>query len=773
MMRERTPIFLSFSDLSRAVLSRPLFILASALFFAALSFGYFVTRPVSYTAEGIYKSETEQSQPSFAKALEMLGGNDSYFSNNDLLGLVGSYPVLERVVRDLNLQACLVSKDHFRRFKQIAYTFQTEKTYHHLKHQQVPSHIHSKSILISPCPIVPDPIEEVTCQSLDYPGETTSLLQIQFVSPTHYTVRQKDELLGEGTLGTPFMTPSFRFTLVGIAEPGKTLTLGLIPLEGAILRLKARLKITKDKEMKGCAHLLFTHHNRHLAARVVNATMYQLEHYLQTEAEKKIHHQIAYLQKRQHDSATDFEKLLDQYRDQLQTHLGASKVMSVDKELEFFAAKESQLRRELDALQTEIERTEKALAAHPVPFETIEDENSIDGHTLDSVHHLLRDHQYQLNSLQLKDAELILAKEHLEQPDFDPSSLIKTLSDPSLGSRFEKLHQLHHHLVDQANWTPAELTHFQKELETERAFLRDYICHAQHGISLQENALLNKIYHLQSKLAFLLNQTTLEKEREMQSLAIQAAGLPERWVQHQKLQFQKELSQELMSSITKMIEAKNIGYHLDYLSSRILKKASPPFIPNKPRLLIGEFMGMGAGILLALLFLCVKEVWKGPSASPANLSQLGYHVLPQKETLSSLGYELAEREGPYLLVSEHPTLAPDLAALLSKRGLSVSLEILRGDRLHIDSQKKQILYVLQAPVQTPECSYWSRKFSTVFYGIVDERLQDLTSLPSHTLFYYEKKGEEMLTPLQQVGPLLLKLFSSVFGKKRVSPAKSL
>ena len=78
---------------------------------------------------------------------------------------------------------------------------------------------------------------------------------------------------------------------------------------------------------------------------------------------------------------------------------------------------------------------------------------------------------------------------------------------------------------------------------------------------------------------FLLLERYHQEEKSLGSLTQHLKNFPEKWMHEQKMGLTTQLYKEIMESITKMIEAKNLGYNLDGLLSQTVKPAFRLFCP--------------------------------------------------------------------------------------------------------------------------------------------------------------------------------------------------
>lgn len=725
-------IFLSLTDLLKALKQGRIILYTCVLLCTLLALFYALTRSVQFKAEGIFKGHVNQTTASLTKALEMLDKEESYSQNEDPRALLKSYPVLQGVVESLNLQATLYQKGTEGRLLELIKVLKTEWAYLKFKRQKIGARVLDASIYVPKKLIIPDHIAPVSCNALLYSSETYSQLKIIFKDAAHYTVWDRRKKLGEGTLKTPFYWDQGHFTLSGTGKPKKTYTLTLLPQEQVIQSVQKRLKIQKDKSNGAFIHIEYTHKNRHLAAQIVNEVMEQYQIFLKKQGEKKINSQLNYLEKRQESTLNNLENSLGAHQNFLEEHLEEGMMLSLSKELEFLSQKQAEKRELLLSLNTEIERLNQVLDHPPLPKEKAE-------LSIESARHLIHQNEQQLDILFHQAEKLNSCQLNLALDQVESQALAKTLNDPSIAPHFETLNQLQRRLIDEKNWTPKEKEQMHDEMELEKQFLIQHIEHLKTGTTIEQEVLKTRIRTLQHTLLGLLNEASQTGEKAYRNLCQSVTHFPQKWLSEQKLELNTRLHTEIIETITRMIELKNIGYHLDYLEAFPLKPALPPSLPKAPHLLLLSFLGALLGLLFACMLFILKELYLGPSASTSNLQSQGSRVILGEELVAQLGFAILEKESQSILVA-------------SKRASSLSKKL--ANWLQKRSDCKIIEY--QGDPKSTELHYLLSKCDCAIYGVSDERLSELESLPKDTLYYEESLKLERLT-LSQIAPRLTAL----------------
>lgn len=787
-------ILLSLTDLVKIVKKNYSLILICGLIFSCAAFLHLLKRPIHFTAQGLFKGHVAEASTPLFKALEFFGEGESYSSSDDPRTFLRSYPVLERVVRALNLQATLTEETTRGRVWEIWYTLKTAYAYRIAKKHRPPSSILSSDVFVSDKLIIPDFHPFLVCSSVDFPSETAQSLSVHFLDEETFEVFDKPHNLGTGRLGAPFLWGKNSFTLSGKGEKGKSVGLHFIPLPLAIKSLQGTLQITRIKEHASLVPISYTHRDRHLAATIVNETMKQFEVYLQHEGKKKITKQLAYLRQRQEETIEHLEAQLERQKAHLTSHLDAGAFLSLEKELEYMAKTQVEKRQEMLHIRSEIEHLTQKKYNHALSFSEIQTElkRAKNGEifqtlSLEGAHECVQKYQQELDGLCLDKERYEYCLRKLKEADFDSSSLAKMLNDLSLQPRFENIYALQRQLIDEKNWTTKERGTIKTELEIEKHFIAQHVNLLKDGTLLHEKVLKERIASLQETLVFLLLDRYEQAENTLDTLRDQAVHFPQKWLTERKIELNTKLYTEMMESLTKMIEAKNINYNLDYLMSNTFKYAVPPLFPDPPHLLLGMVLGGGAGICLALLGLCFYQTWRGPSASATNLLSQGYTVIPQKELIPFLGLAIAQR-GPIVLLTSQQMIpfSSTLTDWLTSRGESlftIDLTSQVPDFMHCEEREAflsskrfqdrlatfkeeydRIVIITQGTPQSFETQILTKIADTTLYGVSEEQISDLASLPQETLFFMQEMPPLKIVSSLQITLSLERLFSS-FSQK--------
>ena len=714
-------VILSFSDCWEAVKQARWLLLISALFLGALIFFYFLMKPPTFTAQGTFKGNTQANATGISKALELLGGGDSYSTYDDPKVFLRSYPVMEEVVRSLHLQLDIRDKKRANPLLRIWNTLKAERAQRLLKSKQPNSPI-LKEPVASKCPLS-DREKLVECTHLEYPGLLSEELDLVFLSANQFRIERKKQTLGEGELGKPFQWEGGSFTL-NSSKPlaGKSFRLTFIPLQAAAKSLEKSLSVKRSKDLNSLIHVSFSHHDRHLAANIVNLAMEAFQQYLKEEGKRKISKQLGYLQQRQEKSIEGLEAIMEEHKAYLEGHLDSGELFLLENELEFMAARQTRARSALEDVSREMLAIHQVLAGQQaVEFpQLLENLRSIrpsrtQSLTVEGARALIREQEHAIERIAMEQEHYDFCLAKLSDPHFDTSSLSKLIDDSTLKTRFDKIHSLHRNLVDVKNWTTREREQLQEELATERRFLVKHLKDLKEGAGLKDTVLRTHLNQLQEGMLFLLLDRYEGVEDSLRDLALNASHFPQKWLTEQKIELNTKLHTEIIESITKMIEAKNIGYHLDYLTAAPLMRASLPVIPNSPRLLFGFLTGSFLGMFVILAGIILREVWLGPTASYENLKGEGKNVLRFSHTFEdakNIHYFLKSQGQVLSIAVKNLSIVHDLASLFSKSGektLMIDLSKCMENDSFTETEFGK-LFILGAPEKLKEVILGSKRF---------------------------------------------------------------
>lgn len=767
-------------------------------------FGYHLKKPASFTAKGVIKG------PTLKKTLELLDGQKTFVHEDDPKVFLLSYPVMESAVKELLLQGNLQERGKRKSLpKQIWNTLQAEKSQRILKYTAPPTELTPYPAPLKP--IIPDPESTLQFSALQYEGEWADQLNLTFLNDTRFQVHHKQNFLGEGELDRPFFLENGFFTLESQSPlEGKQFTLSLIPLCTAVQSLKKMIAVKRSKNHQSLAKVSVTHTNRYLAMRIANATMQGYLNYLEKEGKRKMVNQLAYLKQRQVEALKELKETMETHKAGLKERLEKGEMLLFENEMLFIANQQTEMRRELDRIAKQIAELYQVIEGNNIlsipeliALLKSSPRKKIFSLTLLGASELIKTQEQLLDSTQREKKQIEYCLTKLSESKFDPSSFSKLINDSTLEKRFQNIHTLQLNLLDTKNWTEKERAQLAEELEKETQFLIKHLSDILQGANLQEELLKKHLKELQEALLYLLLEQYENTEENLFDLRQKAVDLPQNWLTEQQMNLSTELHKEIIESIAKLIEEKNIGYHLHYINSTPLMQAAVPLIPNSPKLLFGLMVGCLIGGLFTFLIVIAREIWLGPTASYRNLKNENVNVVhfgKKLEDLKHIYFELKDRGHLISVRADSAAFVKDLCLLYSKGGESVLLIDLTasskidtfedtdfGGKLALSQPASHLeIYLGSASFQKMLEAYRSRFNRIILYTnaslntlliqllielgevslikVQQERWQELPPNAGNIVYVTEEMNPPPLT-LSQIVPYLERIISFSFGRQ--------
>lgn len=723
------------------------------------AFLYLSLRPIHYTARGLIKSHASPPTNPFAKALEFLGQEESAFSANEQLALLKCTPVLEEVVRSCTVQAHLSKKRRWDKLLRPFTSLKTEFYLWRLRKEKFPAVISSAKVVAPGSKLLTSPKEELICSQVLFNEECARTLTIHMLDKGLFTVLDKKKTLGLGRLKEPFFIDEENFfTLEGTAQARSCYFLSLLPKPCAVEALKQRLKVQKNKENTTFIEVSLSHPRREIAASIVNSVMEQFQIFLNTQGKKKIARQLDYLKLRLEEMSAQMRQLLLEQKDQLQADLEKGLILTAEDELSFMAQSQREWKKELVQIEASIQALQLDCRLSEIPINS-------SSFTIETARQASQNYQQQLDALDLASELLSSCQKELEKAHVTSSSLYHLLQDETLKARFEQMHQLHLRLADEQNYSDREKIALKEALETEKRYLTRHISHRREALAVEKQGLQERLNHVQNVLLTLLQKRHEQISKILVGLGESAAHFPQKWLEAQQLQSYSTLYKEMMESLAKLVESKNMGYNIDYLDSPILTNAYPPMLPNPPHLIFGSLIVALGACLLFILVLLLYEGWAWPIASCAALAQVGRRAFSTKEHLA---YHLFNKGTLFLL--NNAQLAHFFIRFWEDEGATTLLltegqikpapsfiKFLAEQRLRYDA-----IFLVCPSIE----NFWEEHVDTILYQVEGERLKELVHLPDNTLFYLPDRPTPPLS-LKEIAPLLAKKISNSSSFSRV------
>jgi tyrosine-protein kinase Etk/Wzc len=323
-------------------------IVSLACLCAFLSGMYALTRPVNYTAQGIFRIQKGSS----TSTASLLGGFDLPSDDvEECMRLMTSYRLLKPLIEQEGLQARVNSVNYPRRSSGKWSNFRDNITYYW-----------NSTFNPYKVPRIPD-LERgsLKCINTHYDKEAACFLTLEFDSEEKgFLVKKGKEVLGEGFFDLPFETEDFSFTVVksedNFSKIADKFSLVLRPWRDVADGLKVGLGVANSRKVQSMITVSYSSRDRHLAAEIVNGVMWSYQQYLSQEAYKTTTEQIGYLKDRQTETTDRLETLITNYAGTAGEGSQASNFMNVDSQIDFLAEAQTKLEEKDLVLSLEISR---------------------------------------------------------------------------------------------------------------------------------------------------------------------------------------------------------------------------------------------------------------------------------------------------------------------------------------------------------------------------------------------------------------------------------
>lgn len=602
-------------------------------------------------------------------------------------------------------------------------------------------------------PVIDDKEPSIAARSVVYDKITPMSLQLEVTSPDTYTLRNGWTVIGQGMFGHLLTTDDFSVLLENPGgESYGSYIMDLLPLDKVAERIQKTFVISSDLNDKNLINITYRNPSRKLAVDHVNTLMDLYQKYVDDEHQRIAVAQLDYLLERQQSMGNQLRVMMQDHANALSTDLTTTGFATSGMAMEFFEKNQQSLQQQLLTTELEIQRLER-ISRSATDFDKFLAISASEWSTQFAAE--MRSLKQQADSLSMalssvaapsEDESMILANPntakdlyiaycremcdveskalkikyvigHLDNPNFELSSLSTILDDPTSAEMINKAANTSLALKDVENRSSKEQDRLKADLELQKQFLSSHLKHSIDLLELNHELLKKKIYSLQSiSLSLLQNEMAvlehemkqyvlssiealrMEKtllEQNLDDLHRQMASLPQKWATEQFIEQQMEINKNMIEEISKLVETKNITSNLEKIQSVPLDVPGHPLHPASPRILLYTMIGALLGAFLGVLWAVGASVMHGVYASLGNMRALHHHISgtlsPQ---CSSKVAELVDsdletlrrvasftHEGVLLLLeSDGPNYAPALAELLHKSGKKVVIVDISFDK---------------------------------------------------------------------------------------------
>lgn len=343
---------ISISDFIKICKKEKFKILFGALFFGLICSVYVLMTPVQYIVKGTFKekakSSSGMSQPLSAANLFSPGsimGNTSY---NETISLMKSRNLLERVIKQLNLQASIHKNTlNFPFLKTIQENLKVEYAYF-------------KNIF-SPILEDVDPILEAA--DIRYNGEDLKVFKIKFLNEDSFLVSENNKEIGKGNLDHLFSNDNYSFKIkknIPQSLKGNEFVLSLLPFQVITDLVSKQLIIESDQIDKHLLNIKYLNRDRNTAVKFVNTLMSVYQEYLREEQSRIAGEQITYLQQRQDEMGNKLKDMMEVYAQSLSSDMSTIGFSDSDRAMEFLAEIQNRYKNKLLEIDFELKRLQNA-----------------------------------------------------------------------------------------------------------------------------------------------------------------------------------------------------------------------------------------------------------------------------------------------------------------------------------------------------------------------------------------------------------------------------
>lgn len=278
--------------------------------FAALFGFYCLTRPVQYLAEATFRERHKPAADAGRSlSLSLLAGLPDG-SESGAASMMKSRKLMEELFQMMGLQA-VISKDQ--------YNFQI---FNNIKNNLYVEYAYFRNLQ---APAIQDPSPIIKAKNIVYDQETPIGFRLVFDSENSYRLLKLDrQEIGTGQLEEPFVGPNFTFTIIRCCdEPltGVELKLALLPLSLTAEKVAKKIQAVHDSHDKGLLKLSFKCCNRHEGSETLNNLMTIYQNYMRREQQRITYEQIAYLNKRQDETALQLKSMMEKHAHSLSNNM--------------------------------------------------------------------------------------------------------------------------------------------------------------------------------------------------------------------------------------------------------------------------------------------------------------------------------------------------------------------------------------------------------------------------------------------------------------------
>ncbi len=300
-------LIFTWDDLKAIIKAKQKQILGLSILCGIAVFLYYLSAPLSYEAKATFKQSSQRGEQSIdLKSLIRTFSSNALESSSASLML--SDAVLEKTIREMGLQAQVVQKKFWSPiFKNLLVEFGGK----------------------------PPGERYAQFSSVTYNGEKPYVLFLKKESKTEFAIYdKKHRFLTTGKIGAPIKLGSVELTLIRLPF-SEEVPLILHPIQPIIENLRSKLTIKASREDKNLLIVRYVDQHRKRSAAVINALMSMYEKYLIEENQIITHAQLSYLNQRQDELSSKFDRDIQDHAAALQHNLASQGMLGIKEEMEF------------------------------------------------------------------------------------------------------------------------------------------------------------------------------------------------------------------------------------------------------------------------------------------------------------------------------------------------------------------------------------------------------------------------------------------------------
>lgn len=507
---------ISFHDLGLILRRSKKKILFATLLTACLFLWFAIDSPILYQVESTFQEKSTSSTADVSNSLLVMMTNLGQNStDNEATVVMKSRKLMEPLVQSLGMQAIISHQGRGLEDSPFSRIFNNLK-------------VEIFSFRPALYPILSDFSFPLKASNVIYRNEVPLALTLKFTSDDTYDVIGNNDVIGKGTIDQPFATQQYQFT-IHHKQPNaqvyaKEFSLVLLPMCTSLKCIAARLKIEADKGDKTLLKLEFRHRDRHLAANFLNTLMNQYEKYLQKSLDDQSNIQLAYLERRQIETAEQLSNLMQEHAKTLSADFSNVGFADSQVEMEFLTLRQQRYQEQLMANKLEITRLQNIKTDRCVYYD--QHASYGDPVNINKILTEIRELKQQRNSLELAlrqdplptnliNIHVLFAKQidelsTIQQQSADIKSILASLEenkaiDPTM-SIFNESSLLINPWIEKLNDKklalekshPSEREQLKKEWQDQKNNFYSYLTNLQRIFTVHEKVIQERLTHHQS-----------------------------------------------------------------------------------------------------------------------------------------------------------------------------------------------------------------------------------------------------------------------------------